>query len=103
MLFVRLVISLVSSPRAQEGSGREKMVLIVVEVVPVGSKPPAVVGVRISTGKRRGFGAAAPLSAMASSLQGGGGGSVESLPKLVRHIDGPASTLFAEQLSPCFA
>ena len=44
----------------------------------MGSKPPAAVSVRISTGERHGFGAAAPLSTMASSLQGRAGGSVES-------------------------
>ena len=70
---------------------------------PVGSKPPAAVSMRISTDERHGFGAAAPLPTMASSLQGRAGGLVESSPKLARHIGGPASTLFVEQLSPCFA
>ena len=67
-LFARLVIFLVS-PRLQEKNGRGIMVLITVEAVPAGSKPPAAVGVRISTGERRGFGVAAPLSTRASSLE----------------------------------
>ena len=78
------------------------MVLVAVEAIPAGSKPPAAVNVRISTGERQDFGAATPLSTTVSSLQRRAGGSVESSPKLVRHIDGPASTLFAEQLYPCF-
>ena len=79
------------------------MILVVVEALPAGSKPPAAVGVRISKGERHGFGAAAPLSSRASSLeQGGAGGPVKSSPKLVELI-GPAWTLFVEQLSPCFA
>ena len=103
MLFVRLVLSLVSSPRVQEVSGREKMVLIAVKAMPAGSNPPADVGVRISTGEKHDFGATAPFATMTSSLQGRAGGSMESSPELVRHIGGSASTLFAEQLSPCFA
>ena len=79
------------------------VVLVVVEAVPAGSKPPAAVGVRISKGERRDFGAAAPLSTRASSLeQGRAGGPVESSPKLVRHT-GSGSTWFTEQMSPCFA
>ena len=62
------------------------MVLVAVEAVSAGSRPPAAVSVRISTGERHGFGASAPLLTMASSLQGRAGGSVESSPKLVRHI-----------------
>ena len=54
------------------------MVLIAVEAVPAGSKPPAAVGVRLFTSERHGFGAAAPLSTMASSQKGRAGGSVES-------------------------
>ena len=48
MLFVRLVLSLVFSPRVQEESGREKMVLIAVEAVPAGSMPPAAVNTCVS-------------------------------------------------------
>ena len=85
-LLARLVLFLVS-PRLQEESDRGKMVLITVEAVPAGSKLPAAVRVRISTGEKHGFGAAAPLSTRASSLvQGRAGGLVESSPKLVRHI-----------------
>ena len=75
------------------------MVHVAVEAVPAGSKPPVAVSVRIFTGERHGFGAAAPLSTMASYLlQGKAGGSAESSPKLIRHI-GSGST-WAEELSP---
>ena len=56
---------LVSSLRLQENSGRGKMVLIAVEAVPTGSKPPATVSVRVSTSERHGSGASAPSSTMA--------------------------------------
>ena len=59
------------------------MDLVAVEAVTAGSKPPAAISACISTSERRGFSAAAPLSTMASSLQGRAGGSVESSPKLV--------------------
>ena len=99
LLFVRLVFSLTSSLRVQEGSGREKMIPSAVEAVPVGGKPPTAVGVRISTGERHGFGAAAPSSTRASSLeQRRVGGPVESSPKLVRQI-GSVLTC-TEELSP---
>ena len=59
-----------------------KVVLVAVEAVPAGSKPPVAVGVRISKGERHDFGAAAPLPTRASSLeQGRAGGRVESSPK----------------------
>ena len=58
----------------QRGGGGD-MVLIAVETVPVGSKPPAAVGVRISKGRIHDFGASAPLSTRASSLQGRAEGS----------------------------
>ena len=67
------------------------MILIAVEAVPAGSKPPAAVGVRISTGERHGFGTSAPLSIRVPSLQGRAGGSVESSPKLVKFV-GPSPT-----------
>ena len=51
------------------------MVLITVEAVPAGSKPPAAISVCIATDKRRGFGATAPLSTKTSSLQERAGGS----------------------------
>ena len=38
------------------------MVFVAVEVLPVGSKPPAAVGERISKGERHDLSAAAPLS-----------------------------------------
>ena len=68
------------------------MVLIAIEAVPAGNRPPAAVRVRISTSERHGFGAEAPLSTRASSLeQGRAGGPVELSPKLARHI-GSGST-----------
>ena len=75
------------------------MILVAVEAVPAESKSLAAVGVRIFKGERHDFGAAAPLSARASSLeQGRAGGPVESSPKLVRHI-ASGSIWFAEQFS----
>ena len=56
------------APRKKR-SGKDN--LIAVEAVPAGSKPPMIVNVRISTDDRHGFGAAAPLSTTASSLQQG--------------------------------
>ena len=79
------------------------MVLVAAEAVPAGSKPPAAVSVRISTGNRHDFSTAVPFPTRASSLeQRRAGGPVESSSKLVRHI-GSGSTWFAEQLSPRFA
>ena len=70
------------------------MVLVALEVVPAGSKPPAVVGVRIFKDERHDFGAAAPLPTRASSLeQGRAGCPVESSPKMVRHIGSGSVTL----------
>ena len=66
--FVRSIIFLVSSPRLQEKSCRGKMALIAVEAVPAGGEPLAAVGVSISAGERHGFGASAPLSTRASSM-----------------------------------
>ena len=77
------------------------MAIIAVEAVPAGSKPPAAVGVRISTGERGRFGAAAPLSTKTSSLRVRAIG-LDFMPKLVKLV-GPAWTLFEEQISPCFA
>ena len=61
------------------------MVLIAEEAMSAGSKPPAAVGVRISTGERHGFGAAAPLSPKTSSQRGTVGGSA-FMPKLVELV-----------------
>ena len=77
------------------------MTLAAVEAVQAVSKSPAAVSVRISTGERQGFRAAALLSTRASSLKGRAGGSA-FMPKLVEHV-GPASTRAEELLSPCFA
>ena len=79
------------------------MVIVAIEASPVGSKPPAAVGERISKNGRQNLGAAAPLSTRAFyPEQGGAGGPVQSSPKLVEHI-GSGSTRSAEQLSPCIA
>ena len=60
------------------------MVVIAVKAVPAGNKPPAAVGVRVSTSERHGFGASAPLSTRASFLHiGRAGGLVEPSLKLV--------------------
>ena len=70
------------------------MFVVAVEVSPVGSKPPAAIGERISKGERHDLGVAAPLSTKASSLeQESAGGPVQSSPKLVVHI-GSGSTRF---------
>ena len=81
---------------------RGKMAPIIGEAVPVGSRPPAAVRVRISTGERHGFSVLAPSPTRTSSQQGRAGGSGESAPKLVSHI-GSGSTLFTEKVSPCFS
>ena len=75
------------------------MVFDAVEVLQVGSKPPAAVIMRISKGERHDLGAAAPFSTTTSSLQGRAGGSA-FMPKLVEVVFEPAWTLFAEKLSP---
>ena len=74
--------------------GWSKVVLVAVEVLTVGSKPPAAVGVRISKGERHYFGAVAPFSTKPSSLKGRAGGSTFT-PKVVE-LFGPSWTLFAE-------
>ena len=75
------------------------MILVAVQTLPARTKSRAAVSVRISTGERHDFGAAAPLSTTASSLeQGRAGDSVESPPKLVRHIG--SGLTWAEELSP---
>ena len=52
-----MVLFLVLSSRVQEEGGGEKIIPIAVEAAAVGSKPPAVVVVRISPGERHTFGA----------------------------------------------
>ena len=79
------------------------MILVVVEVLPAGSKPPVAVGEHISKGERHDLGASAPLPTRASSLeQERAGGPVESPLKLVEHV-GSGLIRFAEQLSPRIA
>ena len=86
------------SPNVQEESDRESIILIAVEAVPAGSKPPAAVGVRISTGEIHGFGASAPLSTRASPTDSSGAGGSAIMLKLAKLVGSP-STL-AEELSP---
>ena len=57
------------------------MVLVTVEAMSVGSKPPVAVCVRISASGRHDFGAAASLSTKTSSQRGRAGGST-FMPKL---------------------
>ena len=74
------------------------MVIVAVEALPVGSKPPAAVSVRISTGEKHVFGAPAPLSTRVSSLeQGRVVGPMKSSPKLVICI-WSGLTWFAKEL-----
>ena len=51
------------------------MVYVTIEASPVGSKPTAAVGERISKGGRHDLGAAAPFSTRTLPLQGRAGGS----------------------------
>ena len=68
------------------------MIFVAVEVLPVGSKPPAAIGERISKDGRHDLGAAARLSTRAFSFEQGGAGSpVQSSPELVELI-GSGST-----------
>ena len=71
------------------------MVFAAVQVLPVGSKPPVAVIVRIFKGKRHDLGAAAPFSTTTLSLQGRTGGLVLA-PKLVELVFGPGSIRLAE-------
>ena len=73
------------------------MILVAVEAVPLGAKPPDAVHVHISVGERHDFGATAPLSTRTLSLEHGrAGGPIWSSPKLIRRI-GSVST-YAEEL-----
>ena len=74
------------------------MVLIAVEAVPAGSKPPAAVGVLIPTGNRHGFGASMPLSCRASPVDFSEAGGSTIVPKLVKLVVPPL--ILAEELSP---
>ena len=75
------------------------MIIVAVEAVPAGSKPPAAVSVYISTGERHDFGAAAPLPTMTSSLQQGRAGGSAVMPKLAELV-GPVLTLFCRTAIP---
>ena len=101
--WVDILSECVFSVEQNRRRGWGKMILVVVEALPAGSKPPAAIGERISRGEIHDLGAAAPLPTSASSLdQERAGDPVESPPKLVEYI-GSASTRFAEQPSPCMA
>ena len=81
------------------------MVFVAVEVSPVGTKPSAAVGERISKDGRHDLGAAARLSTRVFSPEQGGTinrGPVQSSLEVVEHI-GSRSTRSAEQLSPRIA
>ena len=76
-----------SSVRQSQRVEWSKVVFVVVEVSPAGSKPPPAIGERISKGERHDLGAAAPLPTRVSPPeQGRAGGPVESPPKLLEHI-----------------
>ena len=77
------------------------MVFVAVEISPVGSKPPAAVGERISKDGRHDLRSAAQSSTTTSSLQGIAEGS--AFMKLVELVFGPGSIRRAEMLSPCIA
>ena len=73
------------------------MVLIAVEIVPAGSRPPAADGdMRTFAGGRCGFGAPAVLLTKASRMpfSGAEGGSA-IFPKLIKLVE-PSSTLLTE-------
>ena len=61
----------ISSVGQNQRGGRSKVIIVAVEAVSAGSRPPAVVGLRIFKGERHDFGAAAPLPTRASSLEQG--------------------------------
>ena len=97
--FLKIVSLVWHNQRVEWSNGA----VIAVKVSPVGIKPPAAVVMHISKGERHDLGAAAPMPTKASPPeQGRAGRSVESPPKLVKHV-GSGSTRFAEQLSPCIA
>ena len=79
-----------------------KVISVAVEVFPVGTKPPAAVGERISKNERHDLGAASPLSTTTPSLQGRVGGS-PIIPELVELVFGRGSTRQAEKLFPRIA
>ena len=84
------VLEFVSSVRQNLRGSWWKGVLVAVEAMSAGSKPPAAVGERISKDERQEFGAAAPFSTKTSSLQGRARGPVFT-PNLVEHM-GSGST-----------
>ena len=74
---------------------------IAVEVLPVGSKPSAVIGERIAKGERQDLGAAAPLSTRALSIeQESAGRPMQSSPEPAEPFES-GSTRFAKTPSPC--
>ena len=103
MKFVWSVLFLVFLPRPKERGVRGKMILIVVEAIPAGIKPPgANDSMRTFMGGKCDFDASVPLLTRASPMHflGTKGGSA-IFPKLVKLV-GPSS-IQVEELSPCFA
>ena len=78
------------------------MIFVAVEASPVGSKPPAADGQRISKIGKHGLGDTSPFSTRMSSLQGRAGGSV-IMPTLIELVFGSGATRRAEKLSPDIA
>ena len=68
-------LKFVSSARQNQRVGWLTVVLVAIEASPVGSKPPAAVGERISKSGRQDLDAAAPFSTKMSSLHERTGGS----------------------------
>ena len=79
-----------------------KVIFVAVEVLPVGSKPPAAVGEHNFKDGRHDLDPAARFSTRTLSLQRRAGGSTFT-PKLAELVFGPGLTRVAEQLSPCIA
>ena len=100
-----VVLKLISSVRQKfQRDGWGRIVLVAVDVVPVGNRPSAADdSIHPSTGGKCGFGFSAPLLTKASPMHfSGARGGTAILTMLVKLI-GPSSTLFIKELSPCFA
>ena len=103
MNFVRPVLPLVFSPKLQERGGGGTMILIDVETIPAGIKPPAADNsMCIFTGEKWDFGVSVHLFTTASPMHFSGAKRGSAImPKLGKHV-GPSMTL-AEELSQCVA
>ena len=87
-VFSRIASRSVPSVEQTQKSDGLKLVSVGVEVLLVGTKPPAAVGERISKDRIHDLGAASPPSTKTSSLSGRSGGSA-SMPKFIEVI-GPS-------------